>query len=843
MNYDFLRRHGEKTDHLGRSFKMLDFEDGGMYFGIVQEELPSGLGAFVYSDLKFHCGNYRDGLMNSLSRIHFGNGDVYDGMTEDGKMHGEGFFFDCENNDWVFGIFEFDNCTEVIDQGDGFPRAEILKFRSLLRQSSKNYYGRDTEPLIIDLDLLIDYANRDISHLKPESMPEYLNTPAQNDDEYSEGEEEENEVEEEYGSEEMESEMTHKNIPQKRHDSQPDNRSPLYMKNDFGLNNEKSIKPYLDGPQLISDSKQDHRVQISQKNLHNGIKNKNLSESKKTEIDMHPQDRKVMPIPEVHVLSPGYEDHTSLKTPKREDKEPLKKTQGNQIVQGASMVKPRHAKSSRLEGDPYLADTDAMATQNSKISHQSRIQDISGVSSVKDRDESRDLRNISIQTEDKLAESNYRNDEASISYLKGIHSMIDDLKQMVCDKILIGRETEKVEESILFKIAEVKKQVEQSFHSKNHNENNERELPMLGFHIGSAFSSLRHDSSQQVLNFENFKSEGSGLPPETRLPLDFNMDQNGYGKIDWNMTIDRQLEEKRLKDIEDALAKRFGKIEDIKDIVPEELEPIKESADGEEGEEDEEGNNQKNNKNAEENELQRRITLGASWEALQSSLNKKQSNDSIREPSETNTKHDDPNFVVINTDEKFNSKIIEPRILPRQVSQEKITEADEKNFYMGEPDWGENNRKSSWAVQSDKTSTMPANQKLNDSRQYDDKKHSQAENKVIENGNRIGLQPVWNGSVEDEIRPSDYSNNDKALSFGNKQTSYQLQLQVPANEETIQNRESNFMDSKRGGESHNSTSLLPGMTSEAFKNRSVNPWYFLNPYLYDVNEEIDTNQN
>lgn len=841
MNYDFLRRHGEKTDHLGRSFKMLDFEDGGMYFGIVQDELPSGLGAFVYSDLKFHCGNYRDGLMNSLSRIHFGNGDVYDGMTEDGKMHGEGFFFDCENNDWVFGDFESDNCTEVIEQGDGFPRAEILKFRSLFRQSSTNYYGRDTEPLTIDLDLLIDFANRDISHLKPDLTPPGLKTPMQIDDNDSEGEEElVYEGEEETGSEEMESESSHKNSPIQKQDHLRESESPIDRPDYFGDRNQKVIKPTVRGPQLTSNSQADHPVQITQKMARNGLAFKHRSEQKRQDLDMHPHDKRVMPVPEVHVVSPGYEENRNLVTPKRDERNVLKKTQGNQIVQGAQLLKPKSSKSVRTENDPYLTENDMNGNQAIKHQNQLRIQDISGVSSVKDRDESRDLRNISIQTEDKMVESTYKNDEASISYLKGIHSMIDDLKQMVSDKILVGRETEKIEESILFKIAEVKKQVEQSFASKNNGESPDKDSQFLGFHVNSGFNILQNDSGQHIFHSENFKSEGTGLPPETRLPLDFNFNSQGNDKVDWNMTIDRQLEEKRLKDIEDALAKKFGKIDEIRDAVPEELEPIKETTDGED-DEDLKGN--KNRKGEEGHSSEKRITLGMSWDELQASLKKRKSQAGVMGFQELAELDTDPDQIIVNVDEKSQVKEIEPRILPRKSSQEVITEADEKNFYMGEPDWGENNRKSSWAIQSDKTSTLPGNHRAEDSKLRDDDEHNQANTVHSKQVNPPGHQPVWNGHTEDDLRPSDYSYTDKALSFGNKQSSGRLQVQVNINGEIGQTRESNFMESKRGGESRNSASLLPGMAPESIKHRPVNPWYFLNPYLYDAAEEIDTTHN
>ena len=92
--------------------------------------LPHGVGLFVYPDLKYHSGYYTDGFLDGLSRINFGNGDLYEGMTKHGKMQGSGFFMNAESNEWVFGNFENDECSEVIFSGEGFPIEEIRNISS-----------------------------------------------------------------------------------------------------------------------------------------------------------------------------------------------------------------------------------------------------------------------------------------------------------------------------------------------------------------------------------------------------------------------------------------------------------------------------------------------------------------------------------------------------------------------------------------------------------------------------------------------------------------------------------------------------------------------------------------
>ena len=89
----------------------------------MKNNLPDGIGLFIYPDLKYHSGYYQNGLLQGLSRINFGNGDL-------GKMHGHGFFVNAGNNEWVFGRFEEDECIEVIEGGSGVPSDDIGKERS-----------------------------------------------------------------------------------------------------------------------------------------------------------------------------------------------------------------------------------------------------------------------------------------------------------------------------------------------------------------------------------------------------------------------------------------------------------------------------------------------------------------------------------------------------------------------------------------------------------------------------------------------------------------------------------------------------------------------------------------
>lgn len=135
-------------------FDTIFFEDGGFYQGFLLSKVPSGLGIFVYPDGKFHMGMYKKGVLNGLCRINFENQDVYDGMTNNGRMEGEGFFYDSGSNAWINGIFSEDCCVKLISNGENFPKMEIKNFRSNLHYQNDNFLNRDCSTVLVDITQL-----------------------------------------------------------------------------------------------------------------------------------------------------------------------------------------------------------------------------------------------------------------------------------------------------------------------------------------------------------------------------------------------------------------------------------------------------------------------------------------------------------------------------------------------------------------------------------------------------------------------------------------------------------------------------------------------------------------
>jgi uncharacterized protein (DUF1697 family) len=884
MNYDFLRKYGDKVDAKGRSFRMLDFEDGGMYFGVVEGELPSGVGAYVYADLKFHCGVYKNGLMHGLSRIHFGNGDVFDGEAMQGQMHGQGYFFDCENNDWVFGHFESDNCLEVYEHGEAFPREEINRFRASLHQSSPHYLSKVTDPLIIDFDILLDYANRDITHLTPQKDQQIPPGPQGIPEE---------------GLEWPEDEQSKK---EKLHE--------MYRKALLSQEKTKPPKESVAAPSTAPTAKSKTKDKVySVSETHVSVNSKVSSvrgKTKRRDSGTNPEEaeeRRHPPLKTERGDHPLLVDSASSRTKTKEKISPISERTknasysgerakrgvipnvSNQIVVDAHIVKPKSSKNAKQE-----------TFQESLQEHINNLKnEISNYSSAKDKDESRDLRNISIQTDDHHPipyEQHSNNEDASITYLKGIHNMIGELKQMVAEKI--------PNPSLL---------AEALLHPSHASAEGH-----LGSSQPSDFSSFRSPSGgvpsfsggTQVASsfqYQNKPQQATTSDPSalTKLsdlrhlitPLGL---QSPSSLTQWNEQIDREIEERRQKEIEEALANKFGPVQAVEvdennigeDVVA--LEPIKESID----EEDEDGHARVYQDQTSSNSLltQTRIkelkgrqnsaaglaTITISNTNPSASIYRPTLSAGLGDAGESTIEV--RNEFAKTADDKFfeNPMILEQRngsveaVMTRRLhgGMEKITEADEKEFYRGDPLFPkvkapENNQQNQYDLfkQSKQEAIQPNFNQAPLTHQHNDSTSIPVPVTPINTSCRDSSAVPETGRFPqstDDLGKFGQTFNIPGTQVISGTSPYQqlqlggLQPPLPAGHlkipsvEPKDDRESNFMYSNKGGESHNSTSRLPINDQPVRRSRErtqekQQTWLFFNPYLYEASWEVDINQN
>ena len=826
MNYDFLRKQGEKTDQKGRSFRMLDFEDGGMFFGVVEEELPAGLGAFVYADLKFHCGVYKEGLMSGLSRIHFGNGDVYDGMANNGQMEGEGYFFDCENNDWVFGHFEADNCVEVFEHGEAFPREEISKFRAGLHQMTSHYHSKTTDPLILDLDILLDYANRDISHLKPPSHPATPSrsfTAIDNTNTIEDEQSRKDKLHEFY----KKALLSQETLKSSKEISSP---SSYNMSKQKGKHKEKV---YLTADAAIQSStshkQSTNRDKDRQRNREStGMSGDETGERRNLPERMERGEHPILleshkPLSSTRgdrsslVLSDPRHQQNSKSSNRNKDRRKVQQNTLNQIVQDAHVVKPRQLWQFREE----VTHTESKPVPDQQYHHSEHLsrQEVSHYSNGKEKDESRDLKNISIQTDDPVHDrlKDCQQEEISLSYLKGIHSMIDELKHMVTEKISSPTQFQKTGEV----------HFQPDSYSGQH----------LNFQYPGYKSSPFEDPT--------ILSKLTDLRSVLSTPL---LDIDHQTVEDWNQVIDKELEQKRQKEIEEALTQRFGPFQAVEvdernigeDVAL--LEPIKESVDDEEDEEClgrisvTNTNSIPTNSRVNTEQNNRKIIAGQTGLTV-AYPSVSQLEDFVLLPGGIGENGESTIEVTQDfaktAEDKFFTNTLEPRKgseggggTRRVVSGvEKITEADQKEFYMGDPLFPK--------IELFPVPTQPSDSTLHR------KNLISVKPEITPNFNQSPLSP--------QVQKITTTGQDSSLKsdkvIENKSVYLEVQGFLPhISAEDRKSGHSNFMYSQGGGESHNSTSRLVTVAPHPKTKilcQSSQAWLFFNPYLYQVSEEVD----
>lgn len=83
---------------------------------------------FHYADGKIDEGFYKNGLLDGFGKLNFYNGDIYDGMMKNGLFEGYGIFYKKTSNKWVYGLFEENRCSKVLESGINKPSDIIGEF-------------------------------------------------------------------------------------------------------------------------------------------------------------------------------------------------------------------------------------------------------------------------------------------------------------------------------------------------------------------------------------------------------------------------------------------------------------------------------------------------------------------------------------------------------------------------------------------------------------------------------------------------------------------------------------------------------------------------------------------
>ena len=79
--------------------------------------------------------------MNGPGRSLYETGDVYDGFYKDGKFQGVGVYFKSQTEQFLYGMYENNECVQALTLGNGYPH-ELISTLFLLEYRILNLNNR-----------------------------------------------------------------------------------------------------------------------------------------------------------------------------------------------------------------------------------------------------------------------------------------------------------------------------------------------------------------------------------------------------------------------------------------------------------------------------------------------------------------------------------------------------------------------------------------------------------------------------------------------------------------------------------------------------------------------------
>lgn len=101
--------------------KYIEIDEDCYYMGYCLNNIPNGLGVFVFNHQKTHVGFYNQGVLDGFGIIDFENGDKYRGVITDDQFHGYGYMYNKKMNCYFHGEFVKGKSQNKFIQGNDSP--------------------------------------------------------------------------------------------------------------------------------------------------------------------------------------------------------------------------------------------------------------------------------------------------------------------------------------------------------------------------------------------------------------------------------------------------------------------------------------------------------------------------------------------------------------------------------------------------------------------------------------------------------------------------------------------------------------------------------------------------
>ena len=87
------------------------------------------------------AGFYEKGKLEGLAKLYLPNRDMFEGIFNNGKISGKGFYYNSLTKTYTHGIFNDGKVSNEINTYTSYPSLPIKKFKQTCHEGSLNYYS------------------------------------------------------------------------------------------------------------------------------------------------------------------------------------------------------------------------------------------------------------------------------------------------------------------------------------------------------------------------------------------------------------------------------------------------------------------------------------------------------------------------------------------------------------------------------------------------------------------------------------------------------------------------------------------------------------------------------
>eukprot|EP01017_Pseudomicrothorax_dubius_P029604 TRINITY_DN3612_c0_g2_i2.p1 TRINITY_DN3612_c0_g2~~TRINITY_DN3612_c0_g2_i2.p1 ORF type:complete len:847 (+),score=154.74 TRINITY_DN3612_c0_g2_i2:61-2541(+) len=105
-------------------------DNGDRSLGFWRSSKLNGIGVEWSSKGLVTVGNFVNGVLDGVARVHFPNGDIFFGTFSNGIYHGSGVYYSGNSQKWIYAVFDHNEILHILERGVGFPPPSYWAFHA-----------------------------------------------------------------------------------------------------------------------------------------------------------------------------------------------------------------------------------------------------------------------------------------------------------------------------------------------------------------------------------------------------------------------------------------------------------------------------------------------------------------------------------------------------------------------------------------------------------------------------------------------------------------------------------------------------------------------------------------